>query len=290
MTSLGVYALMTIREPHMFQNLTVLRSTVRDVSAVGRFLSHLSREPILLLGVIMAPVLICSRRRPQWTLLALYFALSFAASTLLSMQAGGNINYFFESLFAITPFAAAGVLWLREQLTARGSVFVALLIFGFAIIPSVVSTAAVARSAKDVRVENRYFESLRAEFAGKDVFSTSGWAAHFTQRVPIPEPFLLSYLERSSKWDSAPWATKVLQQHYDLVVTDMPQITFRTVPHIPPKIHVAIEEAYQPFYACPGILLFHRRGENPDPATTSRFAAMGCHPVVCPSGAECRAW
>jgi hypothetical protein len=289
LTSLGVYALMRFREPYIFQNVFAMRSTVRDYSMVGHYLSRLTREPALLLGVIMLPVLVC-RRRPQWTLLALYLALSFAASTLLSMQAGGNINYFFESLFAITPFAAAGALWVRDHLSGRVSVLVGLLIWGLGIDPVIPPTIEAAHVAKGARAQNRYFENLRAEFAGRNVFSTAGWASHLTQKVAIPEPYLLSYLERGAKWDSEPWAARVRQQNYDLVVTDLPQITFRSVPHVSPKIHIAIEEAYEPFCACPGILLFHRRGEGVDPATMTQFAAIGCHTVECPRDGECKAW
>jgi hypothetical protein len=289
LTSLGLYALMRFREPYLFQNIFAMHSVVRDYSAVGHYLSRLTREPALLLGVTMLPVLVY-RRWPQWTLLTLYLALSFASSALLSVQAGGNINYFFEGLFAIIPFAAAGTLWVRDHLSGRVSVLVGLLIWGLGIDPLIPSTLEAAHVAKDVPVQNRYFENLRGELAGKNVFSTTGWVSHLTEKVALPEPYLLSYLERGAKWDSEVWAAKVRRQDYDLVVTDLPQITFRTVPHIPPKIHVAIEEAYEPFSACPGILLFHRRGEKPDSATIARFASMGCHPVVCPSGAECRAW
>ena len=114
--------------------------------------------------------------------------------------------------------------------------------------------------------------------------------SHLAPSEPISEPYLLSYLQRGAKWDTAPWEQGLRQQKYDLVVTDIPKIIFRTVPHIPPKIHVAIEEAYQPFCACPGILVFHRRGQSPDSATIERFAGMGCQPVECPSGAECKEW
>ncbi len=289
LTSLGIYAVMRVREPYIFQNIFVMRSTVRDYAMVPHYLSRLTREPALLLGVIMLPVLVF-RRRPEWNLLALYLAISFALSTLLSIQAGGNINYFFEILFAITPFAAAGVLWVRDQVGGRVGVLIGLLIWGLGIDPVIPSTLDAIHVAKDVPTQNRYFESLRAEFAGKNVFSTTGWVSHLTEDVAMPEPYLLSYLERRANWDSAPWAAKIRQQNYDLVVTDLPQITFRSVPHIPPKIHIAIEEAYEPFSACPGILLFHRRGAIPESKETARFAAMGCHTVVCSSGVECKAW
>jgi hypothetical protein len=289
LTSFGVYAVMRVREPYIFQNIFAMHAVVRDYSAVGHYLSRLTREPALLLGATMLPILVY-RRWPQWTLPTLYLALSFASNALLSVQAGGNINYFFEGLLAITPFAAAGALWVRDHATGRVSVLIGLLIWGLGIDPLIPSTIEAAHVAKEVRVQNLYIQSLRRELAGKSVFSTTGWVSHLTETVAMPEPYLLSYLERGAKWDSDVWAAGIRQQKYDLVVTDLPQITFRSVPHVPPKIHVAIEEAYEPSHACPGILLFHRRGEIPDSGTTARFAAMGCRPVVCPSGAECKAW
>jgi hypothetical protein len=291
LTSLGVYVFMLVREPHMLEHILVLRSSVPDYSAVRQFLYQLGREPVLLLGVTMVPVLVF-RRWLEWSPLALYFLISFALSTLLSIQAGANINYFFESLFAITPFAAAGMFWLREQINEVSSVFVALLIWSFGIHPAVVSTRETMRVARDAPAENRYLEQLRVEFAGKNVFSTVGWASHLTQNVAITEPYLLSLLERRAKWDSAPWVARIRQQRFDLVVADLPAASWRGIPHIPPKIRTAIEDTYEPFCACPGILLFHRRGENLDSVELERFVAIGCHAVVCPNPnmMECQAW
>jgi hypothetical protein len=289
LTSLGLYILTLTREPHMLQNVFAMRSTIRDYSTVGHYLSRLTREPAVLLGMTMLPVLV-SRCSPRWTLLTLYLALTFAESTLLAVQAGGNINYFFESLFAITPFAAAGVLWVRDNLDVRVSVLVGLLIWGLGIDPLIPATVEAAHVGKDVKAQNRYIQNLRSELAGKNVFSTAGWVSHLTERVALPEPYLLSYLERGAKWDSGVWAAGIYRRDYDLVVTDLPQITFRTVPHVPPKIHIAIEEAYEPFCACPGILLFRRQGEKLEAGTVAQFAAIGCHTVVCPADAECRAW
>ena len=289
LTSLGFYAFMLVREPHMLEHILVLRSTVPDYPTVRRFLYQLGMEPVLLLGVAMIPLL-AFRRWFQWSPLALYFLISFTLSTLLSIQAGANINYFFESLFAITPFAAAGVFWLRRRINDLSSVFLALLIWGFAIDPVVVSTIQTMRLARHAPAQNRYLEQLRVEFSGKNVFSTVGWASHLTQNVAISEPYLLSLLERRAKWDSSPWVAQIRQERFDLVVADLPAQSWRGIPRIPPKIRAAIEEAYEPFCACPGILLFHRRGENPDSAGLARFAAIGCHAVACPNTAECQAW
>jgi hypothetical protein len=289
LTSLGVYAFMLVREPHMIEHIFALRSTVPDYSGVGRFLYHLGLEPVLLLGITMVPVLLF-RRWFKWSPLALYFLTSFAVLALLSIQAGGNINYFFEPLLAITPFAAAGMFWLRERISGLSSVFVAVLVWGLGINPAILSTAKTIGLARDAAAQNRYLENLRVEFAGKNVFSTVGWASHLTQNVAISEPFLLTYLERTGKWDSAPWVAKIHQQRFDLVVADLPAASYRGIPHMPPKIRAAIEEAYEPFCACPGILLFRRKGENLDSARLARFAAMDCHAVTCPNAAECRAW
>ena len=289
LTSLGVYAFMLFREPHMIEHILALRSAVPNYSGVGRFLYHLGMEPVLLLGVTMIPVLVF-RRWFQWSPLVLYLLISFAANAILSIQAGANVNYFFESLFAITPFAAAGVFWLRERISGPSSAFVALLIWAFAINPAILSMVATMGTARHAAAQNRYMENLRVEFASQNVFSTVGWASHLTQNVAISEPFLLSYLERIGKWDSAPWVGRIRQQSFDLIVAGLPAAFYRGIPHMSPKIRAAIEEAYEPFCACPDILLFHRRGENPDSARLARFAAIGCHAVACPNATECRTW
>jgi len=289
LTSVGVYSLVLLREPHMLAHIFALRSPVLEYRGVAEFLYHLAKEPGLLLGLTMVPVLLL-RRWPHWFLLALYFLISFSVAVVTGIQAGSNINYFFECLFAITPFATLGVFWLRERTTNIGGVFLGLLIWGFGVNPAVASTVATIGKARDAAVQNRYLQNLRGAFVGLNVFSTVPGVSHFAPKVFIAEPFLLSYLERTGKRDSAPWAARIQRREFDLIVTRDQADSWRGIPHITPKIRAAIEESYQPFCACPHILLFSRRQENLDSSLSLRFAAIGCRPVSCPGATECRVW
>jgi hypothetical protein len=289
LTSVGVYSLVLLREPHMLAHIFALRSPVLEFRGVGMFLYHLAKEPGLLLGLTMVPVLLL-RRQPHWFLLALYFLISFSVAAVTGIQAGGNINYFFECLFAITPFATLGVFWLRERTTTIGGVFLGLLIWGFGVNPAVTSTATTIDKARDTAVQNRYLQNLRDAFAGLNIFCTVPWASHLAPTVVIAEPFLLSYLERTGRRDSAPWAARIRRREFDLIVTPVQAVSWRGIPDITPKIRAAIDESYQPFCACPHILLFSRRQENLDSSLSLRFAAIGCRPVSCPAATECRVW
>jgi len=289
LTSVGVYSLVLLGEPHMLENIFALRVPVLHYRGIGGFLYHLGMEPGLLLGLTMVPVLL-PRRRPDWLLLALYFLISFSVATITGIQAGSNINYFFECLFAITPFATRGVFWLRERTANIGGVFLGLLIWGLGVNPVVMSIPTTVDKAREIAVQNRYLQNLHGAFAGLKVFSTVPGISRFAPTVVIAEPFLLSYLERAGSRDSAPWAARIRRREFDLIVTSDQPISWHGVPVITPKIRTAIEESYQPFCACQDILLFSRRQENVDASLSLRFTAIGCHPVSCPAATECRVW
>jgi hypothetical protein len=289
LTSLGVYSLALLREPHMLEHIFVLRSPVSQYRGVVVSLYRLAREPVLLLGLTMVPVLLL-RRWPRWFLLALYSFISFSVAAVADIQAGGGMNYFFECLFAITPFATLGVFWLRERTTNFASAFLTLLLLGFGVTPAVSSTADTIDEARHAADQNRFLQNLRGAFAGLNVFSTVGGASHLAPKVVIAEPFLLSYLERAGRLDSAPWAARIRQREFDLIVATVEESSWRGIPHIAPKIHAAIEESYQPFCVCRGMLLFSQRQENSDSSLSRRFAAIGCRPVSCPASKECHTW
>jgi hypothetical protein len=237
----------------------------------------------------MVPVVLL-RRWSRWFLLALYFCISFFVAAVADIQAGGNINYFFECLFAITPFAALGVFWLWKRTSDFAAAFLCLLILGVVVVPSVSSTASMLREATDTGVVNRDLSNLRRALGDLNVFSVVGVISHLAPTVVITEPFLLSYLERSGNADSAPWAARIRQREFDVLITHVEAASYRGVPFITPKIRAAIEESYEPFCTCRGALFFARRQENPESLFKQRFAAIGCRRISCPSTLECHGW
>jgi hypothetical protein len=289
LASVGVYSLVLLREPHMLPNIFAFSSPVPDYRFAVACLYHLAMEPVLLLGVTMIPLLLV-RRWPRWFLLALFFLISFSVAAVTNIQAGGNMNYFFECLFAITPFATMGVFWLRERTTNFGGALLALLLLSFGLNPSALYAVRTIDVGRHAAAQNRFLQDLRGAFAGLNVFSTIEGASHLTGKVVIAEPYLLSYLERTGRRDSAPWAARVQQREFDLIVTNVEETSYRGIAHITPKIRAAIEESYRPFCACRDMLLFSRRQENSDSLLTQRFAAVGCRPVSCPASKECHTW
>jgi hypothetical protein len=288
-TSIGVYALVLLSEPHMLAHIFALRSVVGDYRGLVGFLSQLAREPVLLLGLTMVPVLLL-RRWSRWFLLGLYFFISFLVAAIADLQAGGNLNYFFECLFAITPFATLGVFWLWKRTSNFAGAFLGLLIVGLGVVPSALSTAIILNEVKETTVVNRDLRNLRRALADLNVFSVVGVVSHLAPTVVIAEPFLLSYLERSGNADSAPWAARIREREFDLLVTHVEAASYRGVPFITPKIRAAIEESYEPFCTCRGVLLFARRQGNSDSLFNQRFAAIGCRRLSCPSATECHVW
>jgi hypothetical protein len=288
-TSAGLYSLVLLREPHMLAHILTLRAAIPQYLGVVAFLAELAKEPVLLLGLTVLPVLLL-RPWPRWFLLALYFLISFFVAVVTDIQSGGNINYFFECLFAIAPFATLGVFWLRERTANIGGVFLGLLILGLGVVPAALSTGTVLREAKDAAAVNRDLRNLSRELAGLNVFSIVGVVSHLAPTAVIPEPFLLSYLERTGSRDSAPWAGRIREREFDLVVTPVEAKSYRGTPWITPKIHAAIEQSYQPFCFYRGFLLFSRRPEDQDSLLHSRFQSIGCRPLSCPADTQCRSW
>jgi hypothetical protein len=286
--SIGLYSLLLVREPHMLVNIFAIHSTVFQYRGIFSFLSELTREPILLIAIATLP-LILIRRWPRWFLLVLYFFIAFTVSAITDLQAGGNINYFFECLFAITPFATHGVFWLRERAASITGVLVGFLVLGLGAGPAAKATAEALMEAKDVAALSGDLRNLRSAMDGLNVFSIVGDASHLAPAVVLSEPFLLSYLERAGKMDSAPWAARIRNQEFDLVVTPGIASKYRGVPFITPKIRAAIAESYQPFCAFHGALLFSRAHEDENSLLQARFTAIGCRPVACPSS-DCRTW
>src|SRR5262245_56098664 len=120
MFSAGLYLLYSFREPRMLSQMLALSPGVLDVRGGLRLMYQALNEPVVLLSLLGLPTLNFSTWRRR-ALVLIFAAMSFVVAELADLQAGGNINYFFEGLFALIPLAVLGVLRItalaRQRLT-----------------------------------------------------------------------------------------------------------------------------------------------------------------------------
>jgi hypothetical protein len=101
LSSLGLYLVFWAREPRMLSQITALSPGIKDLPGASRLTFRAIREPVSLLSLLALPP-IASRFSPRWALLFLFALISFVIAGLTELQAGANINYFFEALLALS--------------------------------------------------------------------------------------------------------------------------------------------------------------------------------------------
>jgi hypothetical protein len=280
LTSAGLYFLFWLREPRMIEQMLALRVPIRDALGDVRLFVRAASEPIALLALAALPAVL-TRQWPRWMLLLLFVLTSLIFSALADLQAGGNVNYFFEALFAMTALAVWGVMRLcgRNQrkgglaLTGLSLIYVFLLGREIQKSHSRISPAAVLS-------ENEQFRRLEARLSGLHIFSTVPRIALLDQEPTLMEPFLLSYLQRAGRFDPAPILERVRAGEFDVVITAGPEFqeSWRGVPQVPPDLKRSIASVYEPYCAVLGTVVNLPRNRPADSILRADWRQVGCVP------------
>jgi hypothetical protein len=285
-TSAGIYALFLLREPALPAHIFVLRHPVRDYFGQALILLRVFREPTFLLGA-GAALAIAVRPWKRWRLLLIYVVISFLIAAAAGVQAGGDINYFFETFFAVTPFAVMAVLYLRRLQPATAALALAALLATHSVVPAASAAyQSVARARAD-KNRNRELDDLRSVLQGYRLLSTVPTVTFLSGETVVDEPFLLSYLELLGKLDTRPLAERVRQQEFDLVATEHEASWYRGIPHVSPTLRRDIAQAYEPYCVYRSTLFFLRRN-SPSSELAQHLGSIGC--ARCTAGANCSAW
>jgi hypothetical protein len=279
--SLGIYCLFLLREPRMLDQLLVLRHALKDYRALFDSIGMgVLREPVLLLGLAIAIPIIALGRWSRWWLLIGYFAISLVLAAASDVQAGGNINYFFEALFALVPLAAFGALQLGRRPFGTAGLFLSgLLLFHIAAPDAVSAFHSIRRGRSETASWNLHMAALRGVLQGNRVLSTVPTATYLAPETVISEPFLLSTLDRQGLIDLQPLSNRILGHEFDIVVTPAEADSWRGVPNMPAGLRPAIAAAYRPFCIFQGWLI-HLPGQPSHPGLPEQFTAIGCTAVV----------
>jgi len=278
LASVGLYLIYSLSEPNMFRHLSALRGIgfldIRgDIQNVGSVLN----EPLLLLsafGLFVIPRKLASR----WLLVVLFGAISFAEGALADLHPGGNINYFYEGLFAFVPAAALGTINLLGS--SRRSIIVGFLVTALFLMFAKERVVKIARAASvgqigfaAVTAQNQEFERIRAALRGRHIFST-------VPRLALldPEPALV---DAFSLWkiDARPIYERVRRAEFDVVITSAIPTVYRKVEYVPSGLRDAIAATYKPYCTIGGTLFEVPRFRLADDAFLEQMKGIGCTPA-----------
>ena len=288
--SAGLYGVFILREPDLLANLLSYRRPVLDYVGAFHLIVSAVGVPVLLLGFSALPFLRW-RRGSGWMLLAMFVAVSLGVASLIEIQAGGALNYFFEAQLGIVPFASLAMLKLRRS----GYSFAGLCLAGVLLVAMTPNIAYqthknVHLASESAPAYDRQMLALREAFQHRHVLSLAPEVAFFSPEVILSEPWLASYLERSGSFDLDPLARQIRERQFDVVVTRRTPALYRGVPLLSPTLRPAIAEAYRPYCAMDEWVIFWRRDSTVDEAFSGRLAALGCDAAACVNGPTCRSW
>ncbi len=277
--SAGFYLLYAIREPRMLSQIVAASPGIVDVSGALRLIHRALTEPVVLLSLLG---LSCSKFDgwPRWTLITLFAITSFAFAWLADLQAGGNINYFFEGLFALIPLAVLGVLRLivlAGQRITVGLFAAGLFAFQF-LAPMTQQVRSQFRNpGVAVQSKNDEFRKVERVLSGQHLFSTVPRLALIDPTPALMEPYLMSYLHRLGKFDLEPILKRVRQAEFDVVITFVARRRWRGVDGLGPELQAAILSAYRPQCVILDSLVYLRRDPSQvGSALAQDLANIGC--------------
>jgi hypothetical protein len=294
LSSLGIYLFFWAREQRMLQQMMALSPGIADFPGLLSLIYHVLREPVVLLAALaISPTAL--RADSRWGLMNLFGLVSFSIAALTDIQAGGNVNYFYEVLFATVPAAVLGVrrltFWAGQRVGV--ALFVTVLFACYFFLPTakvLYKQMCSESEAARIRSKNQQIQRIEDALRGRHVFSTVPRVALLDAEPVLMEPYLLTYLERLGKFDPAPILRRIREGEFDVVITSLQPESWRGIVHIPSNLHDAIMASYRTHCVYSDYLLHvpSRRQENS--TLEQALARIGCVPVVCVRPAVCPTW
>jgi len=292
LSSLGIYLVFWVREHQMLRQMLALSPGIAEVPGLLKLIYHAGSEPVVLLALLaISPAVL--RAGARWGLLILFVAVSLSIAALTGLQAGGNVNYFYEALFATVPAAVLGVRRLTAWAGQRtGAALFVTAFLAFYCLPSVArgiyydARSVIASASK---FKNQEFRNIENALRGQHIFSTVPRVALLDAEPALMEPYLLSYLQLMGKFDPSPILRRIRDREFDVVITASKPESWRGIPHIGPELRYAIVTSYRPYCVTSGYLL-HLPMNRQNSTLENSLTEIGCTPVRCNSPSACPAW
>jgi hypothetical protein len=294
LSCLGFYLLFWAREHRMIQQMTMISPGIAEFPGLLKLVYHIVSEPVVLLAALaISPAAL--RAGSRWGLLILFAVVSFSTAALTDIQAGGNVNYFYEVLFATVPVAVLGLRRLTAWAGQRVGVglFVTALFAFYFLAPTARDLYDHVRAGigpAGIKTNNQNFQKIEDALRGQHIFSTVPRAALLDAKPALMEPYLLSYLERLGKFDPAPILRRIRDSEFDVVITPSKPESWRGIPHIGPDLRQAIMAAYRPHCVYSEYLLHLPSNRQGNSALEVALSRIGCMRVVCDQPTVCPTW
>ena len=282
MCSAGLYLLYSVREPRMLSQMLALSPGILDVHGGLRLIYQAANEPVVLLSLLGLPR-VKFDKWPRWALVLVFATTSFVFAGIADLQAGGNINYFFEGLFALIPVAVLGIL--RMTALARQRVTVGLFVAALFAVHFLVPRAKELRyqlvnPPASVESRNEAFRMIERALSGQRILSTVPRLALIDPRPPLTEPYLLAYQQRLGKFDPQPILERIRQSEFDVVITSARPQSWRGIDLIGPELRNAIVASYRPQCILLGSLVhLPRNPRSVGSPLALDLANVGCAPI-----------
>jgi hypothetical protein len=218
------YAFVLWREPLMLKTTAALGHPVLEYSrALAIFMDALCQPvtPFAAMGALFA----LQQRAYDRLLLLFYCGAAWLMAILIIPQAGGAINYFWESLFASSVLAGSGLYELqrkanRTPILVKAMLFVLLL---WSFVPMLREHFAYLNlcytNVRHYQTQKARWESLTSIITGKRLLSTLPDVTVLSSSPEIPDPYLNGTLELRGGWNSAPVAAQIDAGVYELIIT-----------------------------------------------------------------------
>jgi Dolichyl-phosphate-mannose-protein mannosyltransferase len=245
-TVLGVSAWFTRSEPRMFQHIFAHRNPVFDGHGLVDFADQFVREPVAWLALA---AIIHMKLRGGRLLLLIFMGLSFSIASVTGLQAGANIDYFYECLFAMAVFSGYAALKLPRWGHARPVLagVCSILVLYLSVGPLAQLTMQQASRLRLAGKHNQAIRSLEKLLDGRQFLSDTPRVAFISKQPTLMEPFLLSLLSSNGRADTGIWTTLIAQRRYEVIVMQRIPLYYRGIYHLHKEIRAAIDANYSPY-------------------------------------------
>jgi hypothetical protein len=270
----------------MLSHIFVLRHPIPDPEGLISLAKRVTDPPALILGITAMP-LVLVRFPKRWLLVFLYFLFSMLMAFAAAIQAGGNVNYFFESFFATAPFAAFAVVQFGARRSGFAGILIAVLIL-IHVAPLVGYAYLEVRQLPTTTARNHQMEKLQGVVAERKVLSFVPSVTRLTHEEIVTEPFLLSYLSSVGQYNLVPLKDRICRQEFATVIASADGDGWRGLPHVARGLHPVLAESYEPHCVLGQWLFMLPRTPTREADLVRELANIGCY--SCAAGADCKHW
>jgi hypothetical protein len=285
-TAFTAYMAFGVREPRMWGQLTALSPGVPDLPGAVELVDQVAVEPVALLAVFAVATTGLADRR--WGLIGLYTAAAAVVAAATSVQAGANVNYYVEPLFASIPLAIAGFFRLAQAARSAAGLGLLIVLLGvrFIAYPQANNLYKRINETPSTAARKEAYGRFEPVIARYRTLALLPRIAFMNPTPPLLDPYLLSYLERLGRPVPNDLIDRITRQEFHGIITQLTATSYRGIPHVSPVLRRAIASAYQAHCVVqvtgfPRFLLHVPRGTPPSAhSLATELEARGCRIIA----------